>query len=225
MGRIPGGTARRRQESQQRSTRSKAAAASASRPSAPVDASSTTWRSSLNRRTSRRPRRGSSSTTRRCISPDTGVSGRTLKAAERPIPGCHLTKSPIRAMIPRSVETNRRSSPTRSRRRPGLRNLGSDPRNVLDRGAGRTGRVAAPSAELRPRDMRPEGSQGTIESANHDNLGCGPLRRDASSSTPRRQRRPTLLQHERLHQLSHRRHRNRHRQVRDLRLYPPAPLS
>jgi hypothetical protein len=60
---------------------------------------------------------------------------------------------------------------------------------------------------------------------NHDHVGRGPVRRNAPTSAPRRYIRSTLLQHERLHQLSHRRFREGPCPLRDLRLHPPAPLS
>ena len=125
-------------------------------------------------------------------------------------------------MIPRSAEANRRSSPTRSRHRSGHGN--HEPlRSFLFGGPwSRTSRDAVSSANC-ARGTRDKKEQNASE--NHDRIGRGPVRRNAPSSAPSRHLRPTLLQHERLHQLSHRRLRDRSRSLRDLRLHPPTQLT
>ena len=132
-----------------------------------------------------------------------------------------LTNRPRSTMIPRSAEANRRSSPTRSRHRSGHGN--HEPlRSFLFGGPwSRTSRDAASSA-ICARETRDKKEQNASE--NHDHVGRGPVRRNAPPSAPSRLR-PTLLQHERLHQLSHRRPGQRNRSLRDLRLHPPAQLT
>ena len=132
-----------------------------------------------------------------------------------------LTNRPPSTMISRSAEANRRSSPTRSRHRSGHGN--HEPlRSFLFGGPwSRTSRDAVSSA-ICARGTRDKKEQNASE--NHDHVGRGPVRRNAPPSAPSRHR-PTLLQHERLHQLSHRRPGQRRRSLRDLRLHPPAPLT
>jgi hypothetical protein len=141
-------------------------------------------------------------------------------SAARPGRMGRLTNQPRSAMIPRSAEANRRSSPTRSRHRSGHGN--HEPlRSFLFAGPwSRTSRDAASSA-ICARETRDKKEQNASE--NHDHVGRGPVRRNAPPSAPSRHR-PTLLQHERLHQLSHRRPAQRNRSLRDLRLHPPASL-
>lgn len=133
-----------------------------------------------------------------------------------------LTNRARSRMIPRSAEANRRSSPTRSRHRSGHGN--HEPlRSFLFGGPwSRTSRDAASSA-ICARETRDKKEQNASE--NHDHVGRGPVRRNAPPSAPSRHLRPTLLQHKRLHQLSHRRLRHRSRALRDLRLHPPAQLT
>ena len=62
------------------------------------------------------------------------------------------------------------------------------------------------------------------DSPYHDHVGRGPRRGDPPHAAPNGLSQPTLLQHQRLHQLSHRRRRERHRSLRHLRLHPPPSL-
>jgi hypothetical protein len=86
----------------------------------------------------------------------------------------------------------------------------------------RTSRDAASSAHC-ARETRDKKEQNAPE--NHDHVGRRPVRRNAPPSAPSRNLRPTLLQHEWLHQLSHHRPGQRNRSLRDLRVHPPTSLT
>ena len=86
----------------------------------------------------------------------------------------------------------------------------------------RTSRDAASSA-CSARKTRDKKEQNASE--NHDHVGRGPVRRNAPPSAPSRYLRPTLLQHEWLHQLPRRRPGDGSCPLRDLRLHAPASLS
>jgi hypothetical protein len=124
-------------------------------------------------------------------------------------------------MIDRSAEASRRSSPTRSPRRPGYGNHRSGRRslavewNTSRCRAGR--RCAARRATRRKRNESDESP--------NDHVGRGQVRCDAPIAAPRGRQQPTLLQHERLHELPHRRSRGRRCPLRGLRLRPPPPLD
>jgi hypothetical protein len=77
--------------------------------------------------------------------------------------------------------------------------------------------------DKRQRDTRPDKDNG-IDTAYHDHVGRGPKRGDPPPAAPLGIRQPTLLQHQRLHELSHRRHVERNRSLRHLRLDPPRSL-
>jgi hypothetical protein len=79
---------------------------------------------------------------------------------------------------------------------------------------------------VRPRDARARGNNQTRnDDPNHDRLGRRSIRGDAPHAPPQPHRDPTLLQHERLYQLSRRRSDDRDRDLPDLRLHPTPPLS
>ena len=75
-----------------------------------------------------------------------------------------------------------------------------------------------------PAERATRGKENRNESENCDRFGRRPVRRDASAPASCRNRGPTVLQHEWLHKLSHRRCRERRRPLRDLRLHSPPPL-
>jgi hypothetical protein len=83
------------------------------------------------------------------------------------------------------------------------------------------GREAASSATC-ANETRDQKEQN--DPAYHDHVGCGPERCDPPSAAPLRLGQPTVLQHQRLHQLSHCRLDEWCRPLRHLRLHPPPSL-
>lgn len=124
-------------------------------------------------------------------------------------------------MIDRSAEASRRSSPTRSPPRPGYGNHRSGRRSLAvewNTSRCRAGRRCAARRATRRKKYESD------ESPN-DHVGRGQVRCDAPITAPRGRQQPTLLQHERLRELPHRRSRGRRCPLRCLRLRPPPPLN
>lgn len=92
-----------------------------------------------------------------------------------------------------------------------------------------SGPVTRPSSRVeRQQRPRPRASQKeperTHDDSHHHRLGGRSLRGHAPHAPPVLDRHPSLLQHERLHQLPGRRSRHRGRELPDLRLHPPHAL-
>lgn len=93
-----------------------------------------------------------------------------------------------------------------------------------------SGAVNRPSRRVerqeRPRARRSQKEPvRTHDDSHHHRLGGRSLRGHAPHAPPGLDRHPSLLQHERLHQLPDRRSRHRDRKLPDLRLHPPHALT
>jgi len=88
------------------------------------------------------------------------------------------------------------------------------------------GRDAAPGARSACGTREPEGNTNqNHDDSNHDHLGRRSFRGDAPDAPPQPHRDPTLLQHQRLHQLPRRRSDDRSGNLPDLRVHAPTPLD
>ena len=96
--------------------------------------------------------------------------------------------------------------------------------------ADRQGRSAATSADgtecRRPETREPErNNERTHDVSNHHRIGGRSIRGDAPNAPPLLRRRSPLLQHQWLHLLPRGRSGHEDRDLPDLRLHPPDPLS